>query len=106
MEQFGFEFDLTPERIITLDPRRLAHSPDNTHYNASVIDHGGRLLLAYRVGRGGSHLHMAELDAADLQPVRTAHLWPLNHELCHAGREDPRLFVHRGQLHMSFCGDN
>lgn len=83
-------------------PRRLARSGDGTHYNASLLRHGGRLLLAYRTGTSGSNLHVALLNgsfqATQTTPVKVAH------RQCAAGREDPRLFAHRGRLHLAFVG--
>jgi predicted GH43/DUF377 family glycosyl hydrolase len=72
-------------------------------FNASLIRYQDRLLLAYRDGWGGSQIHVAELDE-HLSPVRSTVLVGLNHERATVGREDPRLFVHQGKLHVAFVG--
>lgn len=65
------------------------------HFNGSLIEYDGRLLLASRmVGR----LYLSELDDR-FRAVRTAKLdidLPGNHE-------DPRLFLWRGKLMVSFA---
>jgi predicted GH43/DUF377 family glycosyl hydrolase len=87
-------------RTIAIGPEGLSRS--TVHYNCSLAEWRGKTLLAYRDKYWYSDLHIAELDA-DLRPLGTTPLHP-RHPLCQAGREDPRLFVHRGQLHCSFTG--
>jgi predicted GH43/DUF377 family glycosyl hydrolase len=74
-----------------------------TAFNGSLIRYQDRLLLAYRDGWGGSQIHVAELDE-HLSPVRSTVLVGLDHERVTVGREDPRLFVHQGKLHVAFAG--
>lgn len=82
----------------------LAPSHDGTHFNASLIDYRSRRLLAYRTGRNGSQVHVCELNA-NLFPGPSTRL-DLWHERAQDGREDPRLFIHEGRLHVSYGGYN
>lgn len=74
------------------------------HFNSSLIEHQGRKLLAIRDGWAGSQIHVAELDKNYL-PLRCSVLAQLRHETAH-GCEDPRLFVFRNRLHVSYTGFN
>lgn len=71
------------------------------HFNCSLAEWQGRSYLASRSGWIG-RVAISELDA-NHQPVAT---WRLNteHPLTRHGSEDPRLFVHRGRMHVSFSG--
>lgn len=71
-------------------------------FNASIVRWRGQLLMAYRVSRGGSEIHLARLDD-NLGIGEIQHL-PLKHAQAGWGREDPRLFVHAGKLHVSYHG--
>ncbi len=101
---------MRPLSITVIDSSLLAPSPDRSWFNPSLTRLPGSgsapssLLLAYRVGQLGSHIHLARLDASTLQPVWNTPPLVLSHPMCVGGREDPRLFWHRGQLHMAFTG--
>lgn len=82
----------------------LADSQDGTHFNASMIDYHGRRLLCYRTGRNGSQIHICELNG-QMFPGPSTRL-ELTHERAIDGREDPRLFIHAGRLHVSYGGYN
>jgi predicted GH43/DUF377 family glycosyl hydrolase len=92
---------LIPDRIhrITFnnsdDPRRVA-------FNASILRYREQWLLAYRTGWGGGDIHIAMLDQAF--NVISTHRIDIPHPRCSYGREDPRLFIFRDQLHCSFAG--
>lgn len=96
------DVSLPSPRTQLIDRAKLAHSPDQTHFNASLIRFKKRLLLAYRVGTSGSRVHVAALDD-NLNPVASVPLL-LRHSQSIAGQEDPRLFVHNGNLYCSFVG--
>jgi predicted GH43/DUF377 family glycosyl hydrolase len=82
----------------------LLHGGDSTaHFNSSLLRYQGRLLLAYRTGWAGAHCHIAELDES-LTPISTTKLAGLVHPNAGYGREDPRLFLHNGRLHISYIG--
>lgn len=80
----------------------LAKSQDGTHFNPSLLRWRDRLLFCYRAGRGGSRLHIAELDH-NLMPGPSTAL-EISHPLASHGQDDPRLFIHQGQLHVGFVG--
>jgi predicted GH43/DUF377 family glycosyl hydrolase len=72
------------------------------HFNCSLAEHRGRLLLASRHGWLGARLYLSELTP-DYQPHWTRPLCPA-HPQAESGLEDPRLFLFRGQLHCAFTG--
>ncbi|MFO0806028.1 MAG: hypothetical protein U0791_23225 [Gemmataceae bacterium] len=88
-----------PPRVDALAPRRVVRVNLPDHFNASIIDHGGRSLLASRVFES---VCLSELDA-DFQPIWTR-LLPLYHSRSANGAEDPRLFVAGEKLHVAFSG--
>ncbi len=74
------------------------------HFNGSMIRWQGRLLMAYRDGWQGSNVHVAELlDDGTYRAVFDKTL-DLARPAANYGREDPRLFVFGGRLHVSFVG--
>lgn len=74
----------------------------NARFNPSLLRWKGRLLFAYRTGWEGAQIHVATLSD-NLVPLEVASL-PLSHPKANYGREDPRLFVHQGKLHVSYIG--
>lgn len=68
-------------------------------FNGSLIKYKGQHLLAYRQGDG---VHLAVLD--DHWTVRSTRRLALWHEKAALRQEDPRLFVWRGRLCVSFTG--
>lgn len=73
-------------------------------FNGSIVRYRGRVLMAYRFGWKGSQIHVVELDPRTWSPVGPATLIALTHKESAYGREDPRLFVHRDRLHVSYTG--
>jgi predicted GH43/DUF377 family glycosyl hydrolase len=88
-----------------IDPSRLGNAPHSlgARFNGGIIRYQGRLLLAYRIGWEGSHVWLAELDE-EYRPIWNLTLLGLYHPAAIHGREDPRLFVYRGRLHVSYHG--
>lgn len=76
--------------------------PSTRAFNPSICRFDGRLLLAYRVGWGGGGIRIATL-AEDFRVVDDVAL-DLRFPHCSFASEDPRLFVHRDRLYLSFCG--
>lgn len=103
--QIGYDLVHCPKcpGNVRLKVQRGDLAPGQFRFNNSVLDWHGRLLMAYRVGRIGSRLHLAELYWDTLQPIITVPL-AINHDLCRAGQEDPRLFIYNGNLHIGFIG--
>lgn len=91
-----------PLSVATIDQSLLDPRPPGFAFNASMIRFQGRLLLAYRIGQRGSQTWLADLDEA-LRPVSNRQL-VLDHPDARFGQEDPRLFEHRGRLHVAFHG--
>lgn len=81
-------------------PARIIRVGLSGHFNGSLVEYGGRLLLATRRGEAGARLFLSELGP-DLQPRRTRRLDVVT-PFPAAGLEDPRLFVHRRRLHCAF----
>lgn len=71
-------------------------------YNGSLMRWRGELLLAYRSGWENSRVRLATLDE-QLQPTRDVEL-NLAHPQAKDGQEDPRLFVWRRKLCVSYLG--
>lgn len=84
------------------DPtRRDGHG---AHYNCSVVRWQGKLLMASRFGWDCSTVHLCELgDGLQVVPGTLRELM-IRHTSALAGQEDPRLFVHRNQLHVATSG--
>ena len=95
------------EGLTPLWTKRLALPATATQhaFNGSLLRWEDRWLLAYR---WGVHCHIARLDEAfkliDSTVVESARGRGILHARCELRQEDPRLFVHRGRLHMSFVG--
>lgn len=104
---------LTPHH----SPLTPHHSPLTTHrfdetnlfpeiggkrLNASIAKCGDQWALAFRTGWYSSQIHLAFLDR-DFKPIRQ-HRLEINHKFAAYGKEDPRLFWHRGQLWLSCIG--
>jgi hypothetical protein len=92
-----------PTRPWSAPAQPIDASPLDGHFNGSIIEWQGKLLLCTRKGRIDSRLWITHLRD-DLTPLG----WPvklaINHERCRGGQEDPRLFVQGGRLCVAFCG--
>jgi predicted GH43/DUF377 family glycosyl hydrolase len=89
---------------IRFDETNLAPGKQGKRFNPSLIAWEGAYLLAYRDGWRGSQIWLQRLDRAFV-PVGDA----VQLELFHPregnyGREDPRAFMFRGQLHIAYIG--
>lgn len=85
-----------------IEPRSVTNISLQGHFNCGLIEWKGKLLLASRLGWQRATVHLSEL-AADLQPIWTKPL-EIFHRNGPLGIEDPRIFVHAGQLHLSVVG--
>lgn len=92
-----------PAVVARFDEHNLAPGVHGRRFNSSLIADRGGYLLAFRTWWAGSEVGLARLDR-DLQPTGEVALLPLRHKACGWGREDPRLFRYRGQLHVAFTG--
>lgn len=93
--------DIT-SRTIRVNSVGLPVPSDQRAFNPSLLLYHGKCLMCYRSGSGRSTLHIALLGD-DWRPISTT-LLDLNHPRCDWGKEDPRLFVHQGRLHVQFAG--
>jgi FkbM family methyltransferase len=78
-----------------IDPSQLL--PAEHQFNCSVIRHNGKLLMAYRLHWSNARIVLAELD----EQLNVAKNYLLKVRLGEA-QEDPRLFVFRDELHVSY----
>lgn len=99
-----WQCNLCKERT-TLAVKRLADRrigpegllPSEFQFNNSCIEYAGARLMAYRLRWDDARVVIAELDG-NWQPVRNRQL-----DLkCGLAQEDPRLFIHRGRLHVAY----
>lgn len=91
--------------IVPVDPPRPPGHESRAAFNCSLLDlPDGRTLFAYRCGWKGARIAMCGLDHAH----RPGQSWllqtPTRTLRDHAGQEDPRLFLHNGELYCSYIG--
>ncbi len=72
-------------------------------FNPSIIRWRGDLLMCFRNGWKGSDLYIGRVTE-EYEPTGDATRLEIRHPDASYGREDPRLFVHKGQLHVVFAG--
>jgi FkbM family methyltransferase len=93
--------------IARFDEQDLSPGLPGKRFNASIIEDPttpGGYLLAFRDGWAGSEIHLIRLDAS-FAPVGPSWKLGLRHKIeSHYGREDPRLFMHQGRVHVSYTG--
>lgn len=92
--------DLTYPKVSQQLPAARIHGLSPFGYNGSIIEHGGRIFLAYRWHANGDPktvIAIAELDSK----LNTLNNREVKMQGAHSF-EDPRLFVHRGALWMSW----
>lgn len=88
---------------IRLDHTNLAEGIQGLRFNSSIIDHAGGYAYAFRTGWAGSEIYCVQLDA-ELRQAGPPVLLPFRRRDCGWGREDPRLFRHKGRLHVEIIG--
>jgi len=89
--------------IKRFDETNLAPGQPGKRFNSSIIAYGDGYLMAYRDGWAGSEIHLVRLDAA-CNPVGNSWKLHLRHSKANYGREDPRLFMHNGRVHVAYAG--
>ncbi len=72
-------------------------------FNGSLIAWQAGYLLAWRSGWEGSEVYLTRLDR-HFDPLGQAVKLDLPHGNANFGREDPRLFLYAGKLHVGFTG--
>lgn len=93
----------TDPDILRLPSDALAGQPGAYRFNGGAIRYQGKLHLAYRTGWAGAQCHVSVLRD-DWSVERSVTLTRLRHRFANYGREDPRLFIHNGRLHVSYVG--
>lgn len=102
-----------PSWPIRFDETNLAPGRKGKRFNSSIIAWGDGYVLAYRDGWRGSEIWTIQLDREFRphgDPILADMRQTINRRLgwrcpgCNFGREDPRLFLHHGQLHLAFIG--
>lgn len=88
---------------IRFDERNLWPGAPGLRFNSSILADGDGCLFAYRTGWRGSDIWIGRLDAA-FQPIGEPRQLHLRHREANYGREDVRLFRHKGRPHVSFIG--
>ena len=95
-----------PPRLRTtrISPEKLIRGQSNAAFNGGMIRYKNRLLLAYRTSWADALCHIAEIaDDGNYTPTNNVTLHALRgHPKATFGREDPRLFIFRNRLHISF----
>lgn len=89
--------------VAKFDEKSLAIGRKGKRFNSSILAWGDRYIMAYRDGWKGSEIGVAELSR-DLVPTGRSWDLRLRHAAASYGREDPRLFVLGGRLHIMFVG--
>lgn len=89
------------------DEHSLAPGLPGKRFNCSLLDdpgHPGGFLFCYRDGWAGSQVWLCRLTP-DLLPLGSPWRLELHHpERASYGREDPRLFLHGGRVHVCYIG--
>lgn len=88
------------------DEANLGMGQPGKRFNPSLIEDPttpGGYLLAYRDGWAGSEIHLIRLGT-DFSPAGEPWRLHLRHNQASYGREDPRLFMHNGRLHIAYIG--
>lgn len=93
-------------RVIRFDQRNLAPHTGGVRLNPSIIQSGSGYIFAYRNKWGNSDISLIRLNAA-FEPVGEPKQLNLSYPgATSKGREDLRLFRHKGQLHGWYIGWN
>lgn len=85
------------------DHRNLWPKLYGMRFNPSIAPWKDGYVLVYRTGWKGSDIFIGLLDKS-FQPQGQPKKLELNHRHARYGREDPRLFFFRGQLHIGYAG--
>jgi predicted GH43/DUF377 family glycosyl hydrolase len=86
------------------DEHSLCPGQFGKRFNCSILPWQDGFLFAFRDGWSGSQVHLIRLNRL-LEPEGAS--WRLNlfHKIeANYGREDPRLFMHQGKVHVAYSG--
>lgn len=93
----------TASRIIRIDENKLLPQYMGKRLNSSLMPFENGYLYAWRNDWGNACIWAVKLDR-NLQPIGNGKRLGLNHRYAMSGREDPRLFMHKGKPHIWFTG--
>ncbi len=94
---------LAPVSVVKIPSETYIPKAEGLAFNASLIRWRGQLLLAHRTGWAGCEVRVIPVDD-NYRPIGPSVQLDLLHGAATFGREDPRLFVFRGRLHVSYTG--
>lgn len=96
--------NVPPSLLCAFDETNLHPHVGGKRFNASLTPWGTGYLMVFRNGWNGSEIFLTEL-AADFKPAGWCKQLSLtNAHWANYGREDPRLFWFKGQLHVAYIG--
>ena len=94
------------KQAIRFDEKNLAPSTGGQRLNASILPTGDGWLMAYRQTWGYANVRLVRLDK-EFNPVSDPVQLPLDYpNATNIGKEDPRLFWHKGKPHVWYIGWN
>lgn len=94
---------MPPAKVIRFDEHNLAVGAPGKRFNVSIIEHAGGYLYSWRHGWWECDIWVQQLDRA-FTPIGPARRLDLRQQMAWTGREDARLFRHKGQLHIWYTG--
>ncbi len=89
--------------LLRYDESNLFPSLPKKRFNPSIIQWKDGYAFVWRDGWKGSEIWACRMNR-ELAPISEPVRLVLNHGEANYGREDPRLFIFRGQLHLSYTG--
>jgi FkbM family methyltransferase len=95
---------VTAAGAIRFDETNLAVGVPGKRFNSSIIRWRDGYALAWRHGWAGSEIYVSTLDSEFRETGEPVKLDLFHKTSANYGREDPRLFLFRGQLHVAFIG--
>ncbi len=93
----------SPGSIALFSHENLAAGQRGYRFNPSIVADGNGYVFAWRDGWAGSEVWIQRMNRY-FDPIGTPSQLGLKHPACPFGREDPRLFRFRGQLHVMYTG--
>lgn len=88
---------------LQFDQRNLWPGTPGLRFNPSIIEWAGGYAFCARNGWKGSEIYAGFMDR-NFMPVGDPVKLELDHPEANYGKEDGRLFIHNGKLHIAFAG--
>lgn len=93
----------TASKIIRIDETNFLPEYFGKRLNGSLMPYQAGYLFAWRNDWGNASIWAVKLDK-EMKPIGMAKRLGLNHRYAMSGREDPRVFMHKGKPHVWFTG--